>query len=216
MPRHSKASRRSKEQRKRVQGRRFAAESGDLDSLVLDSEDESDEDYEPSSEVPEQYRLSTERLDILHGDDDDDDDDYEDIEGYSESGYRLVYKDNLVAALQKAHQAGKFKGRIIVVEDSDNIRGSDGCMKLSCEPCSFSHKLFKSEPSAEKPHSTYDCKNLNARMVMVALESGNSNPLFKLLVEILGLPRKFSKSTSGRHVEKFNTAYESAANEVLL
>ena len=42
MPRHSKASRRSKEQRKRVQGRRFAAESGDLDSLVLDSEDESD------------------------------------------------------------------------------------------------------------------------------------------------------------------------------
>ena len=31
-------------------------------TLVLDSEDESDEDYEPSSEVPEQYRLSTERL----------------------------------------------------------------------------------------------------------------------------------------------------------
>ena len=104
MPRHSKASRRCKEQRKRVQGRRFAAESGDLDSLVLDSKDKSDEDYEPSSEVPEQYRLSTERLkDIVHGDDDDDDDDYEDIEGYSESGYRLVYKDNLVAALQKAH-----------------------------------------------------------------------------------------------------------------
>ena len=102
MPRDSKASRRSKEQRKREQGRRFAAESGDLDSLVLDSEDESDEDYEPSSEVREQYRLSIERLrDIVHGDDDDDDDDYEDIEGYSESGYRLVYKDNLVAALQK-------------------------------------------------------------------------------------------------------------------
>ena len=40
-------------------------------------------------------------------------------------------------------------------------------MKLSCELCSFSHKLFNSEPSAEKPHSTYDCKNLNARMVMV-------------------------------------------------
>ena len=31
-------------------------------TLVLDSEDESDEDYEPSSEVPEHYRLSTERL----------------------------------------------------------------------------------------------------------------------------------------------------------
>ena len=31
-------------------------------TLVLDSEDESDEDYEPSSEVPEQYRLSTVRL----------------------------------------------------------------------------------------------------------------------------------------------------------
>ena len=106
MPRHSKASRRSKEQRKRVQGKHFAAESGDLDSLVLDSEDESDEDYEPSSEVPEQYRLSTERLrDIVHGDDGNDDGDYEDIEGYSESGYRLVYKDNLVEALQKAHQA---------------------------------------------------------------------------------------------------------------
>ena len=29
-------------------------------TLVLDSEDESDEDYEPPSEVPEQYRLSTE------------------------------------------------------------------------------------------------------------------------------------------------------------
>ena len=204
MPRHSKASRRSKEQRQRVQGRRFAAESGDLDGLVFDSEDESDEDYEPSSEVPEQYRLSTERLgDIVHGDDDDDDDDdYEDIEGYSESGYRLVYKDNLVPALQKAHQAGKCKGRIIVVEDSDNIRGFDGCMKLSCELCSFSHKLFNSEPSAEKPHSTYDCKNLNARTVMAALESGNSSPLFKLLVEILGLPCKFSKSTWGRHVKR--------------
>ena len=218
MPRHSKASRRSKEQRKRVQGRCFAAESGDLDSLVLDSEDESDEDYEPSSEVPEQYRLSTERLrDIVHDDDnDDDDDDYEDMEGYSDGGYRLVYKDKLVAALQKAHQAGKCKGRIIVVKDSDNIRGFDGCMKLSCELCSFSHKLFNSEPSAEKPHSTYDCKNLNARMVMVALESGNSSPLLKLLVEILGLPCKFSKSTWGRHVKKFKKAYESAANEILL
>ena len=31
-------------------------------TLVLNSEDESDEDYEPSSKVPEQYRLSTERL----------------------------------------------------------------------------------------------------------------------------------------------------------
>ena len=184
-------------------------------TLVLDSEDESDEDYEPSSEVPEQYRLSTERL--------------RDIvqlvmmimtimktEGYSESGYRLVYKDNLVAALQKAHQTGKCKGRIIVVEDSDNIKGFDGCMKLFCELCLFSHKLFNSEPSAEKPHSTYDRKNLNARMVMAALESGNSSLLFKLLVEILGLPCKFSKSTWGRHVKKIKTAYESAANEVLL
>ena len=71
-----------------------------------------------------------------------------------------MYKDDLVAALQKAHQAGK--GRIIVVKDSDNIRGFDGCMKLSCELCAFSHKLFNSELSAEKPHSTYDCKNLNA------------------------------------------------------
>ena len=44
-------------------------------------------------------------------------------------------------------------------------------MKLSCELCSFSHKLFNSEPSAEKPHSAYDCKNLNARMMMVVLES---------------------------------------------
>ena len=49
-----------------------------------------------------------------------------------------MYKDNLVAALQKAHQAGKCKGRIIVVKESDNIRGFDGCMKLSCELCSFS------------------------------------------------------------------------------
>ena len=112
-----------------------------------------------------------------------------------------MYKDNLVAALQKANQTGKCKGRIIVVEDSDNIKGFDGCTKLSCELCSFSHKLFNSEPSAEKPHSTYDCKNLNARMVMAALESGNSSPLFKLLVEILGLSCKFSKSTWGRHVK---------------
>ena len=67
--------------------------------------------------------MSTDRLrDIVHGDDDDDDADYEDRDGYSESGYRLVHKDNLVAALQKAHQAGKCKGRITVVEDSDNIR----------------------------------------------------------------------------------------------
>ena len=129
-----------------------------------------------------------------------------------------MYKDDLLAALQKAHQAGKCKGRITVVEDSDNIRGFDGCMKLTCELCSFSHKLFNSEPSAEKPHSTYDCKNLNARMVMVALESGNSSPspLFKILIEILGLPCKFNKSTWGKHVKKFKTAYESAANQVLL
>ena len=53
-------------------------------------------------------------------------------------------------------------------------------------------------------------------MVMVALESGNSSLLFKLLVEILGLPCKFNKSTWGKHVKKFKTAYESAANEVLL
>ena len=53
-------------------------------------------------------------------------------------------------------------------------------------------------------------------MVMVSLESGNSSPLCKLLVEILGLPCKFSNSTRGRHVKKFKTAYESAANEVLL
>ena len=132
------------------------------------------------------------------------------------SGVSLHSPDNLVVALQKTHQAGKCKGRIIVVEDSDNIRGFDGCMKLSCELCSFSHKLFNSEPSAEKPHSTYDCKNLNVRMVMVALESGNSSPLFKLLVEILGLPCKFSKPTWGRYVKKIKTAYESAANEVLL
>ena len=108
-----------------------------------------------------------------------------------------MYKDNLVAALQKAHQTGKCKGRIIVVEDSDNIKGFDGCMKLSCVLCSFSHKLFNCEPSAEKPHSTYDCKNLNAKMVMAALESGNSSPLFKLLVEILGLPFKSSVSLHG-------------------
>ena len=52
-------------------------------------------------------------------------------------------------------------------------------------------------------------------MVMEALESGNSSPLFKLLVEILGLACKFNKSTWGKHVKKFKTAYESAANEVL-
>ena len=46
-----------------------------------------------------------------------------------------MYKDNLVAALQKAHQTGKCKGRIAVVEDSDNIKGFDGCTKLSCELC---------------------------------------------------------------------------------
>ena len=115
---------------------------------------------------------------MCNGDDDNDDDNYEDIEGYSESGYRLMYKDNLVAALQKAHQTGKCKGKIIVVEDSDNIKGFDGCTKLSCEFCSFSHKIVNSEPSAEKPHSTYDCKNLNARTVMAALESGNSSLLF--------------------------------------
>ena len=84
----------------------------------------------------------TRRILYVHGDDDNDDDDYEDIEGYSESGYKLVYKDDLVAALQKAHQAGKCEGKIIVVEDSDNIRGFDGCMKLSCELCSFSRKLL--------------------------------------------------------------------------
>ena len=127
-----------------------------------------------------------------------------------------MYKDNLVAALQKVHQTGKCKGRIIVVEDSDNIKGFDGCTKLSCELCSSSHKLFNSEPSAEKPRSTYDCKNLNARMVLAALESGNSSLLFKLLVEILGLPCKLYKSTWGRHVKQIKTAYESTANEVLL
>ena len=53
-------------------------------------------------------------------------------------------------------------------------------------------------------------------MVIIALESGNSSPLFKLLVEILGLPCKFRKSAWGRHVKNFKTAYESAANEVPL
>ena len=53
-------------------------------------------------------------------------------------------------------------------------------------------------------------------MLMVALESENSSPLFKLQVELLGLPCKFSKSTWERHVKKFKTAYQSAANEVLL
>ena len=51
----------------------------------------------------------------------------------------LCTKINLVAALQKARQTGKCKGRIIVVEDSDNIKGFDGCTKLSCQLCSFSH-----------------------------------------------------------------------------
>ena len=96
MPRHSKASGRSKEQRRRVQGRHFAAESGDLDSLVLDSEDESDEDYEPSSEVPDQYRLTTERLrDIVHVDDDDDDDDYEDMRAIQKVDIDLCTKITL-------------------------------------------------------------------------------------------------------------------------
>ena len=58
-----------------------------------------------------------------------------------------MYKDNLVAALQKAHQTGKCKGRIIVFEDSDKIKGFDGCTKLSCELCSLSDKLFNIEPS---------------------------------------------------------------------
>ena len=52
-----------------------------------------------------------------------------------------------------------------------------------------------------RTYFSHDCENLNARMVMVALESGNSSPLFKLLVEILGLPSKFNKTTWGKHVK---------------
>ena len=50
---------------------------------------------------------------------------------------------------------------------------------------------------------------------MVALETGNGNPLFKLLVQMLGLPSKFSKGTWCSHITKFKDLYEDVAEQVL-
>ena len=174
----------------RKKGRYFSPAEQQQDRQ-LDSEEESGEDYMPEDNVPEQYRPSTERLrDIV---DEVDDKEFEDMEGFTESRYRLIYKENLVTAIQKAHQSGGCEGCLEVQEDSKHIKGFDGCMTFSCSSCAFTHRLFNSEPSAAKPNVSVDSKNLNARMVMVALETGNR--LFKLLVQMQGLPCKFSKST---------------------
>ena len=50
---------------------------------------------------------------------------------------------------------------------------------------------------------------------MVALEIGNGSPVFKLLVQMLGLPCKFSKSTWCSHITKFKDLYEDVAEQVL-
>ena len=81
----------------------------------LDSEEESGENYVSEDDVPEQYRLSTERLRGIV--DEVDDEEFEDTKGFTESGYRLIYKENLVTAIQKAHQSGGCEGCPEVQED---------------------------------------------------------------------------------------------------
>ena len=207
MPRQPKKKMKFKEMRK--EGRYFSPAEQRQDRQ-LDSEEESGEDYVPEDDVTEQYRLSTERLrDIVDEVDD------KEFEGFTESGYRLIYKENPVTAIQKAHQSGGCEGCLVVQEDSKHIKGFDGCMTFSCSSCAFTHRLFNSEPSAAKPNISVDSKNLNARMVMVALETGNGSPLFKVLVQMLGLPCKFSKSTWCSHITKFKELYEDVAEQVL-
>ena len=150
MPRQPKKKMRFKEMRK--EGRYFSPAEQQQDRQ-LDSEEESGEDYVPEDDVPEQYRLSTERLrDIV---DEVDDKEFEDT-GFTESGYRLIYKENLVTAIQKAHQSGSCEGCQEVQEDSKHIEGFDGCMKFSCSSCAFTLRLFNSEPSAAKPNISVD------------------------------------------------------------
>ena len=109
------------------------------------------------------------------------DDDFEDIEGFTDGGYRLIYKENLLSALEAVHKANGngCKGRLNVVEQEKHIKGFDGCIKLSCKTCGLAHKMYSSEASLGKPDVRYDSKNLNSRMVMTALESRNGGTLLK-------------------------------------
>ena len=52
-------------------------------------------------------------------------------------------------------------------------------------------------------------------MEMVALETGNGSSLFKLLVQMLGLPCKFSESTWCSHISKLKDLYKDVAKQVL-
>ena len=76
--------------------------------------------------------------------------------------------------------------------------------------------MYSSEVSLRQPDVRYDSKNLNLRMVMTALESGNGGTLFKTLVQILGLPCKFVKSSWGTHVDSFSQMYEDVSSNVLV
>ena len=51
-------------------------------------------------------------------------------------------------------------------------------------------------------------------MVTTALKSGNGGILFKTLVQILGLPCKFVKSSWGTHVNRFCQMYEDVSSNV--
>ena len=100
--------------------------------------------------------LSTERLRNIV--DEVDDKEFEDTKGLTESGYGLIYKENLMTVLQNAHQSGGCEGCLELQGDSQYIKGFDGCMTFSCSSCAFTHRVFNSEPSAAKPNIIVNSK----------------------------------------------------------
>ena len=132
-----------------------------------------------------------------------------DIALYTRETYFLHFE-----AVHKGNGNG-CKGRLNVVEQEKHIKGFDACIKLSCKTCGLAHKMYTSEASLGQPDVRYNNKNLNWRMIMTALESGNGGTLFTTLVQILGLPCKFVKSSSGTHVGRFSQMYEDVSSNVL-
>ena len=110
--------------------------------------------------VPGQYSRSLGRLKELVSDNEGEVDN--DFEGFTDRGYHLTYKENLLSAFEAVHKANGTgrKGRLNVLEHEKHIKGFDGCIKLSW---GLAHKMYSSEASLGQPDVRYDSKNLNSR-----------------------------------------------------
>lgn len=98
---------------------------------------EKDGRYKTASEVkiPEQYKLPIERLESIA-------DEEMQFESLSSSGYRLIYKDHLVKALEASHNAGGCPGSVTLTEDLKKVKGVATCIDVHCNLCKFSHSVF--------------------------------------------------------------------------